>query len=60
MSPPSSPPMPIMPVFKAQEPVFAKDPIGKPPKAKSMQPTFLGTGSVPSLAQLGTKTLLGQ
>lgn len=41
-------------------PMFGQQPGQKKPKGKSMQPTFLGSGSVPQATQLGQKTLLGQ
>lgn len=42
-------------------PLFGSDPgTAKKPKAKSMQPTFLGNGTAPTPGQLGNKTLLGQ
>lgn len=41
-------------------PLFGADAsVAKKPKAKSMQPTFLGNGTAPSPGQLGNKTLLG-
>lgn len=40
-------------------PVFASDPQGRKPKAKSTTPTFLGSAAVPTQAQAPPKTLLG-
>lgn len=40
-------------------PVFASDPLGKKPKAKSTTPTFLGSGSLPQQGE-GGKQLTGQ
>ena len=58
MSPPE---MPAMPPAPPPPPVFGdQTKPNKKPQMKSMQPTFLGTGSVPTQSQLGTKTLLGQ
>lgn len=41
-------------------PMYAQDKGMKKQRPKSMQPTMLGTGSVPDATQLGNKTLLGQ
>lgn len=42
-------------------PVFASDPLGKKPKAKSTTPTFLGTGTMPQQSDTSDgKQLTGQ
>lgn len=55
-----TPSLPNVPGQPAPPPMFGE---GKDKKKKgqgSMQPTFLGTGSIPQVNQLGQKTLLGQ
>lgn len=49
---PSLPPQPLKP------PTFGER-VGKKPKAKSQQPTFLGTSVLPTPEQIGSKTFLG-
>jgi hypothetical protein len=40
-------------------PVFASDPQGRKPKAKSTTATFLGSAAMPTQQQAPQKTLLG-
>lgn len=58
---PDKPKLPAVGSAPLPPPLFGADPntASKKPKAKSMQPSFLGTGSAPTQGQLGQKTLLG-
>jgi hypothetical protein len=47
-------------VIPPPPPMVAERAAPKKQKAKSMQPTFLGAGSVPEVNAPGGKTLLGQ
>lgn len=58
-SPSASPALPALPTAVPPPPMFGQNPQGKKPQRKSMQPSFLGTGSMPQAGQLGNKTLLG-
>lgn len=49
----------VPPQAPTNPPAFGQQQGQKKPQAKSMQPTFLGTGTAPQPYQLGTKTLLG-
>ena len=50
-----------MPAPPMPPPMFGEQPRQKKPQAKSMQPTFLGTGDIPQgQGNFGGKTLLGQ
>lgn len=49
-----------MPNAETPPPVFANDPTGKKPKAKSTTPTFLGSGTMPQQSDTGAKILTGQ
>ncbi len=54
------PQLPTVGTAPPPPPMFGSDPqSAKKPKAKSMVPTFLGNGTLPSPSQLGSKTLLG-
>jgi hypothetical protein len=59
---PSTPsaPLPQLPNAPAAAPVFGSAPQGSKPKPKSSQPTFLGSGALPSPGNLGGKQLIGQ
>lgn len=50
--------MPQLGQAPAKPPVFGEK-VGKRPKSKSQQPTFLGTGAIPTPDQVGSKTFLG-
>ncbi len=53
-------PLPAIGTSPPPPPMFGADPNSKKrPAGKSMQPSFLGTGSAPTQGQLGQKTLLG-
>ncbi len=53
-------PLPAIGTPPPPPPMFGADvSLKKRPGAKSMQPSFLGTGSAPTQGQLGQKTLLG-
>lgn len=54
-----SPPLPSIGAAPPPPPMFGAQPSQKKPQQKSMQPSFLGNGVVPTGQQLGTKTLLG-
>lgn len=55
-----TPALPTIPGQPVPPPMFGEQSAKKKSKGGSVQPTFLGTGSVPQVGQLGTKTLLGQ
>lgn len=55
-----TPPQSQVPNAPPPPPMYAQDKGQKKQRPKSMQPTFLGQGSVPDVSQLGNKTLLGQ
>ncbi len=61
---PASPSLPAIGAGPTPPPVFASDPQGQKPKAKSQNTTFLGSGSTPSASPWGGgiqgKSLLGQ
>lgn len=56
----SDDPPPVQVNIPTPPAVFGERQAGTKKKAKSMQPTFLGTGSIPEVTNLGQKTLLGQ
>lgn len=58
-STPSTPPLPQVPGAPPPPPMFGQNAAQKKPKQQSMNPTFLGTGDIPSNQGAG-KTLLGQ
>lgn len=60
MTPTTSQQALTLPNAPTPPPVFAQDPMGKKPKAKSTTPTYLGTGTLPEQSNQGTKTLIGQ
>lgn len=55
-----APEQPTTPAAPPPPPSYAEQKGQAKKKGKSMQPTFLGTGSVPDVTNLGNKTLLGQ
>ena len=57
---PDTPQQVQMPNAPTPPPVFASDPLGRKPKTKSQQTTFLGSAMVPTAAQTPGKSLLGQ
>lgn len=58
MDTPDASTMPYLPPLPDKPPTFGERP-GKKPKAKSSQPTFLGTAAMPTAQQIGSKTFLG-
>ena len=56
-----SPPPPVLPQAPAAPPVFGAQGTGpgQKPKAKSSQPTFLGSGLVADSQNQGNKSLIG-
>lgn len=54
-----TPALPDMPKQPLPPPMFGEQRGQKKQKPKGMQPTFLGTGTLPDQMQLGQKTLLG-
>jgi len=57
---PSAPQQIIMPAAPPPAPVFANAPEGHKPGAKSSATTFIGSAALPSQANAGWKSLLGQ
>lgn len=49
-----------MPNAPTPPPVFANNPTGQKPKQKSVTPTYLGTGTLPTQSNQGSKQLTGQ
>lgn len=62
MSPTEAPALPATPAAPPPPPMFgqAQNPGKKAGGAKPFMPTFLGAGDIPSAANRGQKTLLGQ
>lgn len=52
--------LPQLPNAVPPPPVFGSAPQGKKPGIKSATPSFLGAADLPSKANIGTKTLVGQ
>lgn len=50
--------VPKLPDAPLKPPTFGERP-NKKPKAKSSQPTFLGSSALPTPEQIGSKTFLG-
>lgn len=50
----------IQPQAPAPAPVFGNDPTGTKPQPKGSASTFIGSAALPSQANGGWKTLLGQ
>ena len=55
---PTEAPLPQIGAAPVAPPMFGIA-AGKKPKGKSMQPSFLGSGTTPQPGELGNKTLLG-
>lgn len=52
--------LPKLPDIMSQAPIFGQSPTGKKPKQKSMTAAYLGADTMPSVANAGFKTLVGQ